>query len=408
VSLTAVALVALVAFLVPLVVRLLRLPVPEVVLEIVLGILVGPQVLGWVLPDEPVQVFALVGLAFLLFLAGIEIDPAQLRGRLLRVTLGAYAVSFALALALGRAAQQAGLVRSPVLVAVILSATSLGIVVPILDNAGLLGPPLGPVVVAGASLAEVVPVVLVSILLSSHAGGLGAKLVLLAAFLLAVVAAVAAVRGAERSARLTRALLQLQDTTAQVRVRGALALLLLFAAAASAFGLEAILGAFLAGVALRLLDRDQQMTHAELPRKLRAVGFGVFVPFFFVSTGTAIDVQALVTRPAELVKVPLFVLALLLVRGVPALLYRSLLVRPRAVAAAGLLQATSLSLPVVAGAIGVDLGLLRPGTYAALVAAGLISVVLFPALALVLLRSPDRGGGGGSARAAEVGTEPAP
>lgn len=401
-SLAAAAAVALVAFLAPLAVRLLRLPIPEVVLQIVLGIIIGPHVLGWVRPDEPVHVFAVVGLAFLLFLAGLEIDLAQLRGRLLRLTATAYALSFGLAVLVGLAARSVGLVRSPLLVAVILSATSLGVLVPILDNSGLLGRPLGHVVVAGASLAEVVPVVLVSLLFSMRAGDLRAELVLLGAFLAVVAAAAGAVWGAERSARLSRALLQLQDTTAQVRVRGALALLLLFAAAASTFGLEAILGAFLAGVALRLLDRDQQMTHTELPRKLRAVGFGVFVPFFFVSTGTAIDVQALVVRPAELVKVPLFVLALLLVRGVPAALYRPLLPRPRSVASAGLLQATSISIPVVVGSIGVDLGLLRTGTYAALVAAGLISVVVFPALAVALQHSSESP----SSRPPESGEDP--
>lgn len=224
-NLTAAAVVALVALLVPLALRLLRLPVPEVVAQIVVGIVIGPQMLGWARPDGPVQVLALVGLAFLLFLAGLEVDLARLRGRVLRLALVAYAVSFGLALAVGWLAHETGLVRSPLLVAVILSATSLGVILPVVSNAGLLAPPFGPVVVAGASLAEVIPVVLVSLLFSARGGGVGAQLVLLAAFLVFVAAVSAAVWGAERSARLSRALLDLQESTAEVRVRAVPALL---------------------------------------------------------------------------------------------------------------------------------------------------------------------------------------
>ena len=391
-NLAAAAAVAVVALLVPLALRLLRVPLPEVAVEIVAGVVIGPHLLGWVSADQPVTALATVGLAFLLFLAGLEVDLARLRGPLLRLTGAAYALSLGLALLLGWAAGAAGLVRSPLLVAVILSATSLGIVLPVLSNAGLLAAPLGSVVVAGASLAEVVPVVLLSVLFSARSGGAAGHLVLLVAFLALAVALVVALRRAERSARLSRALLDLQDTTSEIRVRGAFALMLVLAAVAEASGLEAILGAFFAGAALRVLDRDERMTHAELPRKLRAVGFGVFVPFFFVTTGLGLDVGALAGGWVELVKVPLVVAALLVVRGAPALLYRRLLPgRPDALSA-GLLQATSLSIPVVAGAVGIRLGLLAPGTYAALVTGGLVSVVIFPALALALLvrRTTDR------------------
>ena len=128
------------------------------------------------------------------------------------------------------------------------------------------------------------------------------------------------------------------------------------------------------------------MTHASFHHKLEAVGFGVFVPFFFVSTGIKLDVSSLFASSSALERVPIFLAAMLLVRGVPALFYRRFADRPGQILAAGLLQATSLSIPVVAGQIGVDLGLIRPTNYVALVAAGLISVVVFPLVSLTLLR----------------------
>jgi Kef-type K+ transport system membrane component KefB len=384
-SLTSVAVVAAVALLAPLVLALTGIRLPAIVLEILLGIVVGPQVLGWAEVDEPVRVLALVGLAFLLFLSGIELDLRRLRGRVLRLTTVGYALSFALALVVGFAFEAAGLVRSPLLIAIILSATGLGIILPILKDADETETGLGRVVIAGASIAEVAPIVLLSLFFSGRSGGLGGKLVLLAAFVAFVVAVAATILGLERSRRLSQAVLRLQDTSAQIRVRGAFLLLALFVALASKFGLEAILGAFFAGATLRLVDRDEMMTHTFFLAKLEAVGFGVFVPFFFVSTGMKLDVRGLFENGATLARVPVFLVALLIVRALPALIYRPFAERRDQVVAAGLLQATSLSIPVVAGQIGLSLGLIGQQSYVALVAAGLLSVIVFPLLALPLL-----------------------
>jgi Kef-type K+ transport system membrane component KefB len=386
ISFSSVAVVAAVALVAPLAVGFAGTRLPAIVLEILLGIVVGPQVLGWASNDEPVQVLALIGLAFLLLLAGLEIDFNRLRGRVLRLTGMSYAISFALALVVGYGLRGADLVRSPLLVAIILSATGLGIILPILKDAGETSTPFGQVVVAGASIAEVGPIVLLSLFFSGHSGGIGGKLVLLIGFAAFVVAVGVVVLGLERSTRVSSTLLRLQDTTAQIRVRGAFLLLTVFVVLASRFGLEAILGAFLAGATLKLVDRDESMTHAFFHAKLEAVGFGVFVPFFFVSTGIKLDVASLFHGGSTIAKVPIFLAALLVVRGLPALLYRPLAERRAQVVAGGLLQATSLSIPVVAGQIGVDFGLVRPGTYVALVTAGLLSVIVFPLLALTLLR----------------------
>jgi Kef-type K+ transport system membrane component KefB len=174
-------------------------------------------------------------------------------------------------------------------------------------------------------------------------------------------------------------LLRLQDTTAQIRVRGAMVLLIGFAAAAEQLGLEVILGTFAAGAILALADPDQKMTHPDFRRKLEAIGFGVFIPVFFVTSGVRFDLGALGGSAAM---VPLFLAALLVVRGLPALLYG---LDRRETVAAGLLQATSLPFLVAATAIGQELGLMGPGEAAALVGAGLVSVLLFPAAGLALL-----------------------
>ncbi len=297
-----------------------------------------------------------------------------------------YVVSFAIAAGIGFGFKAGGLVRSPLLIAIILSATGLGVILPILKDAGETTTAFGQVVVAGASIAEVGPIVLLSLFFSGESGGIGSKLSLLIAFVVFVLAVGLTILGLERSMRISEALLRLQDTTAEIRVRGAFLLLTIFVVLASRFGLEAILGAFLAGATLKLVDRDEQMTHAFFHGKLEAIGYGVFVPFFFVSIGIKLDVASLIHNGSALAKVPLFLAALLAARAIPALLYRPFAERSSQIVAAGLLQATSLSIPVVAGQIGLDLDLIRPSSYVALVAAGLISVVVFPLVSLALLR----------------------
>ncbi len=386
VSFSSVAVIAVVALLAPLIVGFSGLRLPAIVLEILLGIAIGPQGLEWAKVDEPVTVMSMLGLAFLLLLAGLEIEFGRLRGRLLRLTLIGYVVSFGIAIVVGLGLRAGDLVRSPLLVAIILSATGLGVILPILKDAGETSTPFGQVIVAGASIAEVGPIVLLSLFFSGESGGLGSKLALLIAFLAFVVAAGAVFLGLERSLKVSQTLVKLQDTTAEIRVRGAFLLLAVFVFLASKFGLEAILGAFLAGATLKLVDRDEGMTHAFFHGKLEAAGFGVFVPFFFISTGIKLDVDSLFNSSSTLARVPLFLVAMLIVRALPALFYRPFADRSAQLVAGGLLQATSLSIPVVAGQIGVDLGLIRPENYVALVAAGLISVMVFPLVALTLLR----------------------
>jgi Kef-type K+ transport system membrane component KefB len=374
-------LVVVVAFLAPFLLGLApRLRLPSVVVEIVAGIVLGPSLLGWVELDEAIEVLSMLGLAFLLFLAGIEIEFEHLRGRLLKLAGAGWALSFGIAVAVCLGLGAAGVVDTPLLVAVILAATSLGVIVPVLKDAGEIATPFGQLIVAAGTIADFGAVILLTLLFTGE-GGIGSTLLLLGGLLAVAAAVVLTVRGAERSGAVMRDLVRLQDTTAQIRVRGAVVLMVGFVALAEAFGLEAILGAFAAGAVLSLLDRDELMTHPHLRSKLDAVGYGFLIPVFFVATGLRFDLDALVDN---LAMVPLFLAALVLVRGVPAVLYRGFTGDRRALAG-GLFQATSLPFIVAATAIGSELGLIGGAESAALVAAGLLSVLLFPVAGLAVL-----------------------
>jgi Kef-type K+ transport system membrane component KefB len=392
-SLAGVAVVAAVAFLVPLSLGLFPgLRLPSVVLEIAVGIVLGPSVLGWVHLDLPLQVLAILGLAFLLFLAGLEIDLDRLRGKLVRLAGAGFAVSFAIGLAVAAGLEAAGLVDTPLLVAIILTATSLGVVIPVLKDARQLQSDFGQLVIAAASIADFGAVILLSLFFSRDATGPGAQLLLIGGLILLAAAIAVALARAGRWVRLSEDLGRLQDSSAQIRVRGAVLLLAGLVLAAERLGLETILGAFLAGTLLRVVDRDATATHPTFRAKLEAIGYGFLVPCFFVVSGVRFNLQALTDSPANLRLVPVLLAALLLVRGLPALLYRSRVGNRRAVVA-GLLQATSLPFIVAAVQIGVELGRLDEASGAALVAAGLLSVLLFPLAALTILRGADAGQG---------------
>ena len=259
--------------------------------------------LGWVEIDATIEVLATIGLAFLLFLGGLEVDFRRLRGRLLRLSLRGYALSFAIAVAVSLVLGAAGQVETPLLIAIALGSTSLGVLIPVLKDTGRIESSLGQLVIAGASIADFAAIILLSLFFAGE-GGPGATLVLLGALLGLALAVFAVVRGAQRSMRIRADLLRLQDTTAQIRVRGAIVLLVGFAAAAQQLGLEVILGTFAAGAILSLADPDREMTHPEFRRKLEVIGFGVFIPVFFVASGVRFDLGALGRQPRDGAAVP--------------------------------------------------------------------------------------------------------
>jgi Kef-type K+ transport system membrane component KefB len=311
-----------VAAAIPLLLGLLpRLPLPGALAEIVVGVVIGPSVLGWVRPDETIGALSVFGLSFLLFLAGFEVDVRRFRGRVGRQVAIALAGSVALA-ATGGAVFTAVGMRGGVLIAIALLATSLGLIVPVLADAGALQRPVGVLVVACASAGEVAAVVTLSLTTGGSDTPLAGRLLLLGLLVALLIAVGAVVLGAEHVRRITALVNRLADTSAQIRIRLTVLLMAGVALVAAALGFEAILGAFLAGVLVRTLDPEPEVSHPRYPVKLEAVGFGLLIPVFFITSGVTLDIDGLVENPTALAGVPLLVLALLAVRGLPPLVFR--------------------------------------------------------------------------------------
>ena len=389
ISFSSLLIVGAVAVAVPLFLGLVpAVKVPAVVLEILGGILVGPTVLGWVHLDVAVQVIADLGLGFLLFMAGFEIDLRRFDRRILILVSRAFLLSMILALLVAYGLQLGGQVRDGLLVGITLVSTSLGVLVPILHDAGQTETIFGRMIMAAGSLAELAPLVLLSVFFSASSKNPGAELGLLAGFIGLTAAIVVVTQRVRVWGPLREVVHRLENTSAQLRVRLAITFALAFSAVAEHFGLATILGAFLAGVIVRRTD-ETPASQEEFQGKLEAIGFGFLIPVFFVSTGVGLDITALFHSTRAIILVPVFLVALLLVRGLPALLYVRVVGRTHAIAA-GFMQATSLTFIVVATVIGVQTGHQRTSTAAALVVAGLLSVVIYPPIALRMLMSPGR------------------
>jgi len=389
ISLSSLLIVGAVAVAVPLFLGLVpAVKVPAVVLEILGGILVGPTVLGWVHLDVAVRVIADLGLGFLLFMAGFEIDLRRFDRRTLTLVSRAFLLSMILALLVAYGLQLGGQVRDGLLVGITLVSTSLGVLVPILHDAGQTETIFGRMIMAAGSLAELAPLVLLSVFFSASSKNPGAELGLLAGFVGLTAVIVVVTQRVRVWGPLREVVHRLENTSSQLRVRLAITFALAFSAVAEHFGLATILGAFLAGVIVRRTD-ETPASQEEFQGKLEAIGFGFLIPVFFVSTGVGLDITALFHSTRAIILVPVFLVALLLVRGLPALLYVRVVGRTHAIAA-GFMQATSLTFIVVATVIGVQTGHQRTSTAAALVVAGLLSVVIYPPIALRMLMSPGR------------------
>ena len=377
----------MVACLAPLLIYITRAYIlPAVVLEIVGGIIIGPQVLNWVHVDVFLGFLSLLGLSYLLFLSGLEVDLQRLRGRITILVGSGFLISFILASCIGFGLYAIGEVTSPLLIAIILVSTSLGIVIPILKDAEESSTDFGQLVIAGATFGEFGSIILISLFFSSEITSPLIKVAFFGIFAILILLISLVIFGVHRATWFMKMLHRFQDSTSQISVRFALTLLVGFVGLAYGFGAEAILGAFLAGVAFRSVYKETTEIRPLLRVKLEAIGFGFFVPIFFITSGIDFNLHALFSNISILALVPLFLVALLLVRGIPAVLYRSLLDNRHTVIA-GLLQATSLTFIVAATQIGEQLHLISSAITAALVASGLLSVIIYPLIALILLRS---------------------
>lgn len=360
-----------------------RIRLPLVVLEIGLGIVVGPQVLGWAEVGPVIQVLSNFGMAFLFFMAGFDINFQAIRGRPLALTGFGWLGSLALGLAVGFALEWSGVIQSGLLVGAALTTTALGTLMPILRDARELPTRFGAFAVAAGAAGEFGPILLIATLLAGGEGEHGGSLLLMLVFA-AIIVASAWVALMFRPPHVILVLQEKMHTSAQLPVRVSILALGGLVFIARQFGLDSIMGALAAGVVVALTAPGER--GEELRRKLEGISFGFFVPIFFVATGLRYDLQALTSSAAALWKLPLFLALFLLVRGVPAMLARRELdVRSRV--ALGLLSATQLPLVVAITDIGVRSERMQPDTAAALVGAAMVSVLLFPIAALALRRS---------------------
>lgn len=397
--------VALAAFAVPLLLGLIpRTPIPGIVGEVVAGILLGSSFAGLIEIGPALDFLFLFGLAFLLFLAGLEIDFVLLRRSLssgvaevarspvglgFAGMAGRLVISFAIVAGL----RWAGLVDHVALIAILLTSTSLGVVLAVLKERGLAGGLYGQVVIVSAAVADFATVFLLTVFFSSQDRSPAAQVFLVLMLAALGVLVLATLRVLSKPRHLHGLLERLSGNTTQIRIRGTFALLLAFVALSSRLGLELILGAFVAGALASVLS--PHATHAQFRARVDTVGYSFFVPVFFVITGARLDVQALLASSEDLALVPVLLAAILLVKVIPSLLYRVHFSLRESVGA-GSLQSAQLTLTVAGVEIGKRLGLIDDAGEALLILVALLTVLIGP-LGFSLAVPPRRAGAAASA-----------
>lgn len=373
VNLATLLIIAVVAAGVPLLSGLLRLKVAEVVLLLGFGIVIGPQVLDLVTINDTIETFNELGLGLLFFLAGYELERESLQGRTGRLAVGGWVVSLGLALVVAGILDGADIISDYTGVAICLTSTALGTLLPVLRDRGLLPTPFGNAFMGAGAAGEFGPILAIALLLGSRS--IIRTLVILLVFSL-LVYVVARLPGRMRTQRVEDVMERGHSTSSQTAVRWTVLLLLGLLTMASFFGLDAVLGAFIAGVILR--QYAPPSSYNRLMPKVEAIGFGFFIPLFFIVSGANLDIESIIANPDRLV---LFFVLLLLVRGVPQFfLYRNALPETRERWQFALYVATGLPILVAITGLQVEAGVMRPENAAALVGAGALSVLVFPLL----------------------------
>jgi len=377
--------IVVVAFLAPLVsLRIRRLRVPAIILEIMLGIVLGRSVLGLVEPSPVIDFLAEFGFIFLMFLSGYEIDLSLLRrmGARSRSTLalpiGIFALtlvgSLGCSLLLGRAVPD--LVENPLLFALILSTTSVGIVVPTLKERIEIGSHYGQMLVLAALVADLATVVLLTVYVIYFSKGFALEMAVVALMVATFMLAAWAGRLMRRVRVLRAVLEELEHASTQIKVRGALAVLVVFVVLAEAFGAEAILAAFLAGVLLSVLSGRTREVQAA---KLDAIGYGFFIPIFFIMVGVELDLPSLLVDRQAFLLVPLLLLFAFGVKLLPATLLASVF-GWRAAWAGGFLLSSRLALIIAASEIALEIGAISTTVNAAVVLTAIVTCLVSPAI----------------------------
>lgn len=359
-----------------------RLPLPGVVLEIVLGALVGPQVLGWLEPGPTLTVLSNFGLVTLFLMAGFEIDPNVLAGPPIRRACIGWLASGLLALGAAWLLTTTGLATSLALCALALTTTAIGTLMPILRDGRLLRPPYGPMVLAGGAVGEAGPVIALALILAQNRAL--QQSMIMVAFAASAFAAVLLV-GRVREGRFARIVRRTMHSSGQLPMRLALSLMLLLAILAEELHIDLVLGGFVAGAIVRAALALEH--HEHIAARLDGIGSAFLVPIFFIISGARLDLHALVAHPTALAMVPVYAVLMLLVRGLPALvLYRDLL-EPRQSRALALHLGTQISLVVAITGLAVRHDLMPGDQAAAMVAGGILTTIVYPVAARRVLRT---------------------
>ena len=371
-------LIGCIAVISPILVEMTRSPgIPGVVFELGLGIIVGPDVLKLAHTSGVVNGFSDMGLAFLMFLAGFELDLLRIRGRPLRLASLGWVASAGLAVAIALAVVSTGLVHDPVALGLSLTTTALGTLLPVLRDASVFDTEFGRYVMAVGTVGEFGPIVAVAVFLTQRD-----PLITIALLFFFVATAVGAALLATRTQqpRVVAILRRNLHSSAQLPVRVSVLLILLLVYLAFELGLDVLLGAFAAGIVVSLFSAGEDSV--VIREKLEAIGFGFLVPIFFVVSGMQFDLHSLIHKPSALLQIPLFLLLFLVIRGLPALyVYRKYLPKGQLIPLA-LFSATGLPLIVVIADIGVSAHRMAPENAAALIAVGILSVLIFPVTGL--------------------------
>ncbi|MGR8930041.1 MAG: cation:proton antiporter [Gammaproteobacteria bacterium] len=376
--------IAFAAALAPLFARIpTQFRMPLVVVEILLGMIIGPQVLNLASSDGLVAMLGELGLTFLLFMVGLEINLDHLKGNLLTLAASGWLLSFSLAMISMAFFHNIGLLQMPpVLAAVALSTTALGIVGPILKDSNRVDSNFGRALLGAAAMGEFAPLMVLSFVLIPVHGTVWHTILVVAFVAISILVADTAIR--VRTSALMDRISETMRRRDQLPVRICIAVQALLVALAARFGINVVFGAFAAGLIVNLLARQTQTGGTLLRQDLNAIGYGFLIPFFFIAAGMRFDIRDLWSTPLVPVQITGLLILLLLVRGLPVLLYRKLLA-PEERLPFAFYSATGLPLIVIISEIGVASGLMSEDRAMVLVSAGMISVLVFPMVAQSLL-----------------------
>ena len=380
--------------------RVSILRIPLVVGEILIGIVLGKSGLHIIGDDHDpwLELLSLFGFAFLMFLSGLEIDmralslggskrkptpkgepPSPSLKRLLTTTVAIFALTLVTSLALSEGLVLAGYLEQPWIMSLIMSTTSVGLVMPLLKERGEGGSSFGQTVILGAVIADFVTMLLITVVVAAYDDNHESVEVLIIGTLFVLFFALlfAGRWLLTKQKKLVKQIAFTSPRTAEVPVRVAMTLMLGFVVFSEVIGSEIILGAFLAGTAISSLSRKS--VHGMLGVKLDAIGFGFFIPIFFIMVGARFDIQSLLGDPASLALVPILVIFAFLVKVIPNMLLSRMYGRRNALAA-GFILSSRLSLVIAASAIGLELGAITEEINSAIILVAIITCVTSPAI----------------------------